>query len=213
MESKGWNWNEVKNEWWKIPADEVIPLSIRWEKLNKKRVLDLGCGIGRHSELFAEKNFDVLAFDISPEGIENITKLINEKKLKIETKIGDMQALPYDDNRFNSILAFHVIYHTDKNGIRKIIKEIERVLEKEGELYITFNSINNPSYSNPKNEIIDKYTRVKTEGVEKGIPHYYVNESELRELLINFEIIKLQHIEDICEDDRSWHYFVLARKK
>jgi SAM-dependent methyltransferase len=213
MESKGWAWNDVQDDHWKIPADEVIPIALRWQKLLKKDVLDLGCGIGRHSVLFAEMNYTVSAFDISSEGMAYLKNLKDAKHLAIDIKIGDAKSLPYSNKSFDAVLAFHVIYHADQPGIRLALNEIERVLRQDGEVFLTFISQNSPSYSNPANIIIDDYTRIKTEGIEKGIPHYYVNEKELKELLKSFEIIKLQHIEEITEQDRNSHFFVLAKKK
>jgi len=40
--------------------------------------------------------------------------------------------LPYADNSFDSVFACHVISHTDTEGTKKIISEIEHVLKPGG---------------------------------------------------------------------------------
>jgi ubiquinone/menaquinone biosynthesis C-methylase UbiE len=48
-----------------------------------------------------------------------------------------MKELPYKDESFDCILAYHVISHTDTQGIKRILKELNRVLRKSGEFFIT----------------------------------------------------------------------------
>ena len=52
IKSKGWNWKIVKDDptiIWKNPSIESYYLLNRWTSLEMKRLLDLGCGLGRHS--------------------------------------------------------------------------------------------------------------------------------------------------------------------
>lgn len=200
---------------WEQPADEFYPVALRWRQANRKRVLDLGCGIGRHSLLLAAMGFAVDAFDLSEAGVARLAAVAREKGFSIQTKVGDMLALPYESGNFDAVLAFHVIYHSDRAGVERVIAEIDRVLRPGGELYVTFNSRNNPSLSKQDNVQIDENTFIKTTGHEAGIPHYYVDDREVRRLLVGFRLIRFTHLEEIDPegDYRSWHYFVLAEKR
>ena len=95
-----------------------------------KDFLDLGCGLGRHSVLFAKNGFNVSCFDISEEAINRTKQWCEEENLKCNYKVGDMLLLPYKDNSFDCILCRNVISHTDTEGIKKIIKELKRVLKR-----------------------------------------------------------------------------------
>ena len=55
---------------------------------------------------------------------------------------------------------------------------------------------------------------MKTDGPEVDIPHYYVDEAEVRRLLSAFAIRRLTHVEEIDPQSRwrGFHYFVLAEK-
>jgi hypothetical protein len=47
---------------------------------------------------------------------------------------------------------------------------------------------------------------------ELDIPHYYTNVAGLKDLLKGFQIIRMRQIEDIWEENSSWHYFVNLKK-
>ncbi|HOJ93267.1 MAG TPA: class I SAM-dependent methyltransferase [Dictyoglomaceae bacterium] len=209
---KGWNWEEIKEDKWNTPAEEVYYLAHRWKSLNKLRFLDLGCGKGRNSIFFAKEGFKVNAFDISESGILILRERAKEENLDIETSIGDMHSLPYKEESFDAILGYHVIYHTNKEGLQKVISEIRRVLAKDGEIFVTFNSKSAPSYKNPNNIVLEDGTVIKEEGIETGIPHYFVDKEEVLEFMKDFEIINMKYVEEIIPG-RGCKYYVLAKKK
>ena len=96
--SKGWNWKIASddiNSTWKVPSIESYYLLNRWSNLCFKDFLDLGCGIGRHTVLFAENGFNVSGFDISKEGIRKTKEWLKNLDLKAALKVGDMLELPY----------------------------------------------------------------------------------------------------------------------
>jgi len=217
IKSKSWNWDINTQDFWNIPSEDLYYYLDIWSKNGYKKFLDLGCGLGRHSIFFAKNGFEVYAFDLSEDGIEKFKQKIKDDNLQISVKLGDMLSLPYDDNYFDCILAYHSIYHTDSSGIIRVLNEIQRVLNINGEAFLTFNSKNNPSFYKESNEKIDANTIVKTEGNEIGIPHYYANLEDIKILLSNFNIKKIRQIEDIYEENgkiyNSWHYFVNVKKQ
>lgn len=214
IKSKAWNWDIAFAPQWEEPAPEVYPLLNRWHKQKFKTLLDLGCGVGRHALLFSKYDFKVWACDLSKEGVDKLNTLAKESGLGIATKVCDMLSLPYEDNSFDSLIAFHAIYHSDDEGIKKIINEIKRVLRVSGEAYITFNSKNSSAFKNPNNKHLSDSTIVKTTGHESGIPHYYASKQEVEMLLEGFEIIEFSYKEEYWQDQdyTGAHYFVLIKK-
>ena len=213
IQSKAWNWDTAQTSWWKEPAPEVYPLLNRWKKQGFKKILDLGCGIGRHSILFAENGFKVAATDLSREGIGKLNKIVEQGKLDITTKVADMVSLPYEDGMFDCLIAFHAIYHTDDVGIKETVNEIARVIKRNGEALITFNSKGSSSYKDPLNKHLTENVIIKTKGHEAGIPHYYASKSDIEKLLKTFEIIEFSYKEEYYPDFTGAHYFVLVKKK
>jgi SAM-dependent methyltransferase len=213
VKSVAWNWdNQIENIRWQEPAQEVYYLAERWQAQGRARLLDLGCGIGRHSIFFAQRGFSVDAFDLSERGVAVLEQAAQERQLFVRARVGDMLSLPYETGAFDCVLAYHVIFHTNRAGLEQVIAEIRRVLAAGGELFVTFNSVRNPSYTRPTNQVLEPHTVLQTEGHEAGIPHHHVDEAEVRELLAGFEFIRFTQGEEILTDHSSWHYFVLARK-
>jgi len=209
-----WDWNRINNyDRWRNPSVVVYPLSIRWLKENKMNILDLGCGLGRNSVYLYQQGFKVTAVDASKSAIDRFKVTLQEKGYEIDLRLCDMHSLPFADECFDGVFSFHVIYHTNTAGIRKVISEVYRVLKPDGEVFVTFNSKNNSSYLKNIQYKIDENTIIKQEGIEKGIPHYYCDEKEVKDLMSSFEILRFFYLEDIKPDgNRSCHYFVLAKK-
>ena len=213
VKSKEWNWEEVTNNMWNIPSEDVYYYVSRWKEKNFTSFLDLGCGLGRHSILFAKNGFDTYSFDLSQYGIEVLNEKAKELGLAIKTTVGDINKLPFRTEMFDCLLAYHVISHTDSQGIKTIISEIQRVLKSQGEFFITLCSKKSSAFTEKSYPQIDENTILKTEEPELNIPHFYADLAAVRSLFKDFEIIKIRHIEDIFEEGSSWHYFVYGKKR
>lgn len=212
IESKAWNWDIEIHDYWKNVSDEFLPVALKWKSNNFTKILDLGCGIGRNTLYMAKLDFDVYAFDLSESGLSQLAKEAKKSKLKINIKKGDMLDLPYDNDFFDCLLAFHSIYHTDFEGLHKVISGIYRVVRKDGEIYITLNSKESDTWQLYADKRIDNYTIIKTEKAELAVPHTYLDYHEVLELLSDFCIIKIHQIFDYWEDRKHAHFFITCRK-
>lgn len=213
--SKEWEWSKEKNPTWLSPSEESYYLANRWKEAGFHKILDFGCGLGRHSIFFARNGFDVSAFDLSLDGVKHLQKWANNENLNISTEVADMLKLPYSDDSFDCVFAYHVISHTDTKGMEIIIKELKRILKKDGEFYLTLCSKETWSYKEAGYPKIDENTVVKTEdGPEKGIPHFYVTLDDVLTLFKDFSILRIRHVDDCYFDGNkhnSKHYFILGK--
>ncbi len=220
IKSQGWNWQNIdaaQKDFWTTPSIESHYLIARWTDQKKNTFLDLGCGLGRHSIQFAKKGFKVYCFDIEKEAIENTKRYAESEDLKLDYRIGDMHALPYEDESMDAILCRNVISHTDTEGIKAIIIELYRVLKKEGECYLTLCSKESAPFKRTDWPLVDENTRVRLEeGPEYGIPHFYADYDLIKELFQDFKIEFIYHIEDFYEKDgkthSAYHYHILIKK-
>jgi len=213
VKPKEWNWSVVTDNIWNEPSEDVYYYLNRWQKKGYKCFLDLGCGLGRHSILFAENGFDTYSLDLSEFAINTLNKKAKELGLSIKTTVGDINNLPYKDDTFDCLLAYHVISHTDSKGIKIIISEMNRVLKRNGEFFVTLCSKSSPSFYKNDNLKIDENTIIKTEEPEVNVPHFYVDLNDIRIIFDGFELIRIRHIEDFFNNTSSWHYFIHGRKK
>jgi len=101
-------------------------------KLNGNRILDLGCGPGVHSLYFQQRGFAPLCFDIS----RAMLVLCSEKGL--ETRLGDIERLPFQDNSFDGVWANASLLHVSKKKIVKVLKRISQILTPNGLLFAGF---------------------------------------------------------------------------
>jgi SAM-dependent methyltransferase len=213
IKTGSWDWDRVSDGFWSDPAEDVYYLLHRWAGHPAGSLLDLGCGLGRHSLPFAAHGFDVTALDASESGLRRLEATAAKLGLSVRTVRADLTALPFGAGFFDFVLAYHSIYHVDAEGMAAAVNELHRVLKPGSEVYMTLNSKTNPTYADPDNGVVDDHVRLKREEYGGILPHYYCDLDDVRELLSGFTILKLRHIEDIYENRSSWHYFVLAARR
>lgn len=119
-------------------ARKIISLLFRHiapEKGNK--CLDLACGNGRHSVLFARKGYNVTGLDLSPYLVEQAKKKLNDQyrlyKNKLRFVIKDMRRIGFK-NEFDLVVnLFSSFGYFDKKSENfKVIKEVSSSLKKGG---------------------------------------------------------------------------------
>lgn len=207
-EHKGWNWENINKETWNTVSAEFLSIALQWAA-KYKTTLDLGAGLGRHSILLDELGMKVTAADISKSSID----IINSYNKNIETHACDMTNLPFEDQAFDCVVCFHAIYHTTLEGIKETLNEIYRVLTAGGQAYITFNT--REFWNSPYKE--STFTQLKSEGDQENIPHTYLGEETLAEMIeeIGFKPITIQKIFNYFRNGRAskgCHFYVLLKK-
>ncbi len=193
------------------PHESVVKLVVFLKARNAKKVLDLGCGAGRHLVFLARKGFEVYGTDISEIGLDQARRRLREEELEGGLKRSDMTVIPYQDSFFDAVISIWVIYHTTLEGMRKTISEIHRVLNEDGLAFLTFQS--KRSYKFGKGKEIEKDTFVLEEGPEKGMLHHFSEKKEVEDLLKEFRILDLRLDEFIGSGgELNSHWEVLAEK-
>lgn len=205
-------WREVfrnDGEVFPKPLEDMLKVEKMFEERGVKKVLDLGCGSGRHTVYLAEHGFDVSGIDDAQEGIEITKTKLEAKKLKADLKLGDIyEKLPYQDGSFDAIVSTQTMHHNKIEKIRELIKEMERVLTPGGMIFITVRRRENPNEGNGADEekLADR-TFAPLSGGEQGLPHYYFDEETLRREFSDFEI------ESIWEEIGGKHWCLLGKLK
>lgn len=101
---------------------------------NGKKVLEIGCGIGRMTEFFANDFEDAYGIDISEKMIEEGKKyLAHLNSNKIHLIATDGVNYPFENNFFDLVFSYIVFQHMpSKEVVKKNLEEVFRVLNPNG---------------------------------------------------------------------------------
>lgn len=112
------------------PAHPFADL-MRTDQLAGKRVLEIGCGMGFHSEILSRSGAELTSIDLSPTSVEATTKRFALKSLKGNICRMDAEKLEFEDASFDFVWSWGVIHHSSHTA--RILREIRRVLKPGGE--------------------------------------------------------------------------------
>jgi SAM-dependent methyltransferase len=103
------------------PFDRVIPFS----QLTGAHVLEIGCGMGLHTELMVRAGANVTSLDLSPTSVEATTARLKLKGLAGRVLEGDAEAIPFPPASFDFVWSWGVIHHSSRTA--RVVREIARV--------------------------------------------------------------------------------------
>src|SRR5215472_4123887 len=177
---KRWATSEGRADWLE-PHPAVVAMLPELHARGARRVLDLGCGVGRHALLLAEHGFDVEAIDGSLAGLSVVRETAAARDLPVSLHQGLADALPFPDAGFDYVLSWNVIHHGTLGDLGRRLGEIWRVLRPAGLLQATVLSTRDANYGigraiAPETFVIDRVER-------KGHPHCYCDAATLVGLL------------------------------
>jgi SAM-dependent methyltransferase len=100
-------------------------------------LLDLGCGAGFQSLLFAEFGLEVLGIDISPPLIAHAKKLAARRQARAHFQVGDMRTISFK-SEFDAVVILGCSFgFGDDNENRRTLKNIDRALRPNGRVLLT----------------------------------------------------------------------------
>lgn len=97
------------------------------------RLLDLGCGEGRHAIAAARMGFRVTAVDYEPLALQRARRIAGCKDAgRIRFVCGNAFALPFEDAAFDVLLDYGCLHHQRKADWPDYLRSVTRVLRPEG---------------------------------------------------------------------------------
>ena len=107
------------------------------------KVIDVGCGAGRHSFEAYRRGADVIAFDQNASDLNDVDEILQAMKdqgevpasARAEAVKGDALDLPFADGAFDCVIASEILEHVPEDG--RAITELVRVLKPGGTLAVT----------------------------------------------------------------------------
>jgi ubiquinone/menaquinone biosynthesis C-methylase UbiE len=124
-------------------AEMKVRLLQEFETNQSLKVLDIGCGDGA-TEVFMQQYFPswrIQAIDISERSIETAEK---RKLSNTSFTVFDGKHIPFEDDSFDLVFMAGVLHHVAFRLHDYLIREISRVLKKDGRLYLYEHNPLNP---------------------------------------------------------------------
>ncbi|MHA2213173.1 MAG: class I SAM-dependent methyltransferase [Candidatus Thorarchaeota archaeon] len=192
------DWDEIFSKKGRVftePHPSMPRMVDVFRRYGVRRILDLGCGSGRHLVFFGKIGFEMHGFDASSSALLLANEWLDQEGIEAEIIQHRMEDhFPYTSNSFDAVLSIQVIHHNLKRDIMETVKEMERVLRPGGVIFVTF-PIHSPEPISPENnwdlKQIEPGTHIPQKGPEAGIPHHYFTLEEIPEVFRSFEILDL----------------------
>jgi SAM-dependent methyltransferase len=189
------NWNTAYQQrpfMEKLPHAGVVKFLEYLKIQNASRILDLGCGDGRHLIFLAKQGFIPIGVDNAFWGIRRANEWIENAGLKVESVCADIRCLPWNDGSFDSVISIQVIHHQLLSAIRETLLDVKRILRAGGFFYFTVPKFPPDNWKNNRYKEIEVHTYVPLEGFEKDLPHHMFTREELASVLNEFEIVEIK---------------------
>ncbi len=203
------DWDDVfaeKGKYFTTPHPDMERLANLFSEKGVRRILDLGCGTGRHLLFLLKKGFEVYGLDGAPNGLEIAKNWLTEENLSSELTCQKIEhEFPYKDSFFDAVISIQVIHHNLMKDIVFTVNEIKRILKTEGFIFLTF-PLRQAFYVKKKNmEKVETRTYIPLTGQEKGLPHHFFTVAEIKKIFSAFDLLEIYI-------DQTNHRAILGQK-
>jgi len=127
-----------------FPGQTPFSELIDFPSLKGRRILEIGCGMGSHAELFARAGANVTAIDITETGVRRTAKRFAFSELEGSILRMDAEKLDFPDESFDFVWSWGVIHHSENP--QAIARQIYRVLTPAGSAKIMVYNRNSLRY-------------------------------------------------------------------
>lgn len=111
-----------------------------------KKILDAGCGTGKHSLYFALRGYEVHGLDFSEGMLNEAIKNSKKRKININYVLGNQLSIPFPDNFFDGIWSSASLDHFSEKDKKLVLNEFYRILKPGGVVHIWVKNLFAPKY-------------------------------------------------------------------
>jgi ubiquinone/menaquinone biosynthesis C-methylase UbiE len=205
-------WKEQRWAETSPPLPVIVDFTNDLKREGAKRVLDLGCGAGRHSILLADEGFQVVALDISETALKTLEARLKSASIDNVTLVKhEMWDLPFVDDYFDGVICTNVLHHGKLAQIKQATKEVHRVMKRGASAFVV--ALSTADFRRGNGERLERNTFVFTKGEERGIIHHFFPRKELESFLKKFEAISFEErLIPVEGGGNRAHFLVRLRK-
>jgi SAM-dependent methyltransferase len=194
------------------PTSQPSPFVVEFLRTFRKhepqgRILDIGCGEGRHTLLFADAGYTAIGMDFQPLAIRRARLLARQKRVRKSFGfiLGDVFALPFQSGCFDVIIDYGCLHHVMKKDFPRYLNNILPLLRPEG--YFLLSCFSDKFKHHPGER------RTRDWMVHRGHYDRFFRKADFRVLFgKSYDILKSREERDPEHPTYVFHH-VLMRKK
>jgi ubiquinone/menaquinone biosynthesis C-methylase UbiE len=166
------------NKWsYKVTRHILNKLIRKHSHPSDGKILDIGSGTGFVIEIWSNyKNKEISGIDISSEAVKNLKQKFPKYQF-YEIDAGS-EMLPFQENSIQTATAASVLYHVvEDDALKKLLKNVHRVLQNNGVFIFSDNFIHQSNYSitHQKCRTLENYEELLRESgfvIAGRVPNY-----------------------------------------
>ena len=101
-----------------------------FDQVKKKKVLEIGVGLGADHQKFCEAGAALYGIDLTRRAVEHCQRRFRTFGLNSHLQVADAENLPFSNESFDFVYSWGVLHHTP--GTEKAVAEAFRVLKPRG---------------------------------------------------------------------------------
>lgn len=173
-----------------------------------RSVLELGCGQGRDTLLFAKEGFQVTGLDYSEAGLLGLRRAADDADVsdRIVTRHFDVRKpLPFPDESFDACYSHMLIcMELSTTELKSLLGDIRRVLKPGGVTLYSVRNTFDKQFGTGTHKSEDMYE------IGGGFVVHFFSEEKVRELAAGYEIVEVRRMQ---EGDLPKELFGVALRK
>lgn len=139
----------------------------RFDQNAGKKVLDVGCGPGWDSYMYAKAGAEIYSVDLTPSAAKLANDWLKMESFRPRASVADAESLPFPEESFDFVCSDGVLHHTPDT--EKGIREFARVMKKgaKGVLSLYYRNILLRGWFFPVTKLAMRLFGVKWHGTER----------------------------------------------
>jgi SAM-dependent methyltransferase len=195
---------------WREVHPDVVAFGQSLLQAGSQRILDIGCGEGRHVVDLAQRGARAWGCDVAMLALRETQLKLRQAGVAAGLCVADMTRLPLRSGSFDGAVAFNVLYHGRSADLAAAVAEIRRVLREGGRALVTYISDQHPDFG--MGQAIEPGTYLLDHGADAGIPHHFCGQAEIENLMADFEMEELRLIRRAEANVSHWLAIAAKRK-
>jgi SAM-dependent methyltransferase len=125
------------------PVEGVSPMVAKFLRRagrgDRRRVLDIGCGEGRHTIAFGQAGYRAIGLDVQSGALQRAHTAIRKHRAETSCRLtrGDVFALPFRHETFDVVLDYGCLHHVRRSDTSRYLAQVVPLLKPGGHFLLS----------------------------------------------------------------------------